>query len=99
MSRFKERAELFIWEWKPVFICFAMLIGLFVILFAIGTVYDKTHPSHIYTHPGVCEVCGTKLAKTVYSSTYTSRIVWYCPNPDCSGTDANLIVVYGTNPD
>ena len=63
------------------------IIALLVIIFLVFLVFvtnDETNlDSGVYSKPGICPYCNTKLAKTVSSSAYHDNICWYCPNEDC----------------
>lgn len=65
------------------FVIYILIILLSLLI--IGSVGAKQKSnSGIYDTPGVCEYCNTKLEKTaigLYGA--SSKVVWYCPNPDC----------------
>ena len=61
------------------------IIVLLVIIFLVfAIINDGTNlDPGVYSEPGICPYCNTKLAKTVSSNAYHNNICWYCPNEDC----------------
>lgn len=66
---------------KWYYIIIALLIIIFLVFIII---VDGTNlVSGVYSKPGVCPYCNTKLAKAVSSNAYHNSICWYCPNENC----------------
>lgn len=67
------------------FFTILILIVLIILLVVfLGKSSEKhTEKAGVYSEPGICPYCETKLEKTVMGLNYTGTVVWYCPNPDC----------------
>ena len=61
-----------------VFICIILVILLAGGITLLGEI-KIYNDHHIYTEPGFCPDCNTKLVKGVWGM-YTPNVCWYCPN-------------------